>query len=779
MDPEAGWPAVEFCCDALEAYEWEGAPGGEEPRRFALELALQLQSGAAGWGLPAPRRSSLHLSIAGLHIRLGELDAAIVEARAGLDDPALLPELGCELARLLAGLLRTREDYEAADAAIDQALGFLEHMEGTAEAAVVDELHVNCLAEKVRLLVNLARFEEAGPHAVEELAIARRMKARGERLEPLYLAIEDNLTQLMGSHQHDHALLLLEEFAEAGELPPGGSAQRIRLAYLEAVARLECAFKGRMPDAVAKHDPIELLESAIASEGLDELDLRDARSRLGRAYLDAGRTGDAENTLRVLRTQAPNLAEAPAIAALALNLEARIAFARAPVSLESLRDLLARTRSTWDAFLERWSSATAVREATGPLFHLERSNLASTLVELHLAVDATNGPRAALDDLLRAQRVGSLARALGSPGVDTATIQKELLLPDEVAVLHQPSHDGGFVILVTGESVSAHRLAPQHEFEDAQSEFDRALDRALRSTDARTWKAVDRASGRLFELLFPAGCRQTLAAHAPLALLASEILGYVPIEMLHGPDGTPLGLSHAIRYLPSGPSARALQLRRARRATTGKDAPGYVLFCADEPGRPAGLPFPGPLSVTDREKTDLGDGYPEERRHTVSGREATPERLAEECATHPRVLQVLAHGIVDDSREQPAGLLLAGDTPELWPERALELAAPPLVVLGACETWSGPRRPGDDGGTHLTGCLLRAGADTVIASQRPILRAWAIAFFTELQRSLAKGVPPAEALRAARVSFREHEDPRWRNMPLLVHAIGLADRPVR
>lgn len=762
---------VEPALVALDRFVVAGAPGGDEPRRAALELTTRLREGAETWGLQRRDLAYLALQQAGLHQRLGKPETACAVLERALLEPDNPAEEGFELAFLHATLMREREIYDQAETSLQTAEAYLEEIhEGTSRAYFL----VRLLGERAQLLGSVGLHEEAFAVLEEEVAVART--ATDDPL-PLHLAIRNTLWVYMSANRHDRALVQLRGFEDANELPPEGSPLRTFLKLYEAICLIDCRFKDRLPEGTEDRDPVRLLHEILESGQLDRAERWKALESLVEAHLLENRLVEAERSLTELRA-APADEDRGTESAI-LRLEIRIALALTSAPKELPGDLLVRTRDAWAAFLGRWDSTRAVSEATAPLYHQERSNLAGSLVALHLAVEGAEGASAALDDLLLGQGVGSLARALEAPAVDTRTVQTSLLLPGEVAVLHQPAHEGGFVFLVTRESVRAFPLAPLHVFETRQKAFERTLDRALAGRDPQLWNAVDAAATTLYAEVFPPGCQESLDAHDRLAILSAEILGYVPFEMLRGPDGVALGLSHTIRYLPSAPAALALQRRRAtRKDPPAGTTPDCVLFCADQPGKPEGLKFPGDLKVSTAAKEAFLDGYSPTNHTIVEGEAATPARLAEVCESGPRVLQILAHGMVDRARREAAGLLLAGSAPLVWPQQALALRAPPLVILAACETWSGPRRRGDDGGTHFTGSLLRAGADTVVASERPILLNWALEFFATVQKALANGADPAVALRRGRESLAGHEDPRWRHMGLLVHAIGLADRSV-
>jgi CHAT domain-containing protein len=121
------------------------------------------------------------------------------------------------------------------------------------------------------------------------------------------------------------------------------------------------------------------------------------------------------------------------------------------------------------------------------------------------------------------------------------------------------------------------------------------------------------------------------------------------------------------------------------------------------------------------------------------------------------------HAVMDDARPEQSGLVLAGAAGATAPLlRASEVAALPLggvrlVVLSACDTW---RAPGSDGGGYLSlaDAFLRAGAHGVVASFWRVDDGATLALMRALHLELARGTPPAAALRAAQLQLLANND---------------------
>jgi hypothetical protein len=150
------------------------------------------------------------------------------------------------------------------------------------------------------------------------------------------------------------------------------------------------------------------------------------------------------------------------------------------------------------------------------------------------------------------------------------------------------------------------------------------------------------------------------------------------------------------------------------------------------------------------------------------------------------VLQMVVHGLFDIHRERPAGLLVttdgAGDG-ELWADdvEGVDGSAPrypPLVVLTACGTARGRLRRGDDGRGDLGAAFLLRGANTVVLSAAAQEQGAGLRIAEALHAGLARGESPAAALLALRRDFAARGARLDLLQASLVHALGVAHRPV-
>jgi CHAT domain-containing protein len=294
--------------------------------------------------------------------------------------------------------------------------------------------------------------------------------------------------------------------------------------------------------------------------------------------------------------------------------------------------------------------------------------------------------------------------------------------------------------------------------------------RPLLEEAGRVWKelskgrtpaaaSLDRLSRAL---LGPAG--PLPAKGAKLRIAPDGLLHYLPFEILEHPaaPGAPLVDRATVSYLPS---ASAL-VRTAHR----KAAPDLRLVGFGAPRRPgrsvelaasfAGLP---PLPGAERELAAvgrlLGGGHA-----LLTGERATERAFRERVARGAQVMHFATHTVVDERPGRGSAILLTPaeeDDGLLFPREIAGLDGRcELTVLAACSTALGS--PDEEDGralVSLTGSFLAAGSAAVVATLWDVGDAATAAFMEQLYDQLGRGVPPAAALRRAKLRLRA--DPRW------------------
>lgn len=394
------------------------------------------------------------------------------------------------------------------------------------------------------------------------------------------------------------------------------------------------------------------------------------------------------------------------------------------------------------------------------------------------------GHERALELLLRAQSLGSLAREFESPSADLSKFRSEWLTPGEAALFVLPSSEVSHLFLVDRNRLDHVQLPSRDRLEAARLALLKNVMVPPSSDEPQTRLARIRARARdLAALLFPPEAETWIETSPRLTLVGSDLLGYLPFEVLVLRDETLLGDQKAIGYLPSVPLGfTLLERQRARRRPPS------------DPGNPACLVVGGSrsssivkdlyphleaLSISEKNLADFRRAYAPRKVRFLLGPSATPTALFESMSG-VQVLQLLAHGIHDASRELPAGLILTGSASSdgrVWSESFEGHRVPPLVFLAACGTGRGPGRLGDPFVSHLGGALFRSGAETALLPVSDLAYHPTIKLSVEVHAHLNRGLTPAEALREARKRMREDPTTRDPFYHSLVHAHGLAHHP--
>jgi CHAT domain-containing protein len=133
---------------------------------------------------------------------------------------------------------------------------------------------------------------------------------------------------------------------------------------------------------------------------------------------------------------------------------------------------------------------------------------------------------------------------------------------------------------------------------------------------------------------------------------------------------------------------------------------------------------------------------------------ASAAYLKRAALEHIRVIHFATHALVDERTAARTALVLApgdGESGFVGPGElaALKLDAD-MIVLSACRTAGGVVL-GGEGIQGLTAPLLQAGARSVVATQWRIGDQRTVVFVDIFYRGLARGLPVAEALRAAKL----------------------------
>lgn len=244
-----------------------------------------------------------------------------------------------------------------------------------------------------------------------------------------------------------------------------------------------------------------------------------------------------------------------------------------------------------------------------------------------------------------------------------------------------------------------------------------------------------------------------VASSGTLVFVPDATLGSVPFAALVDGSGRYVVESHAVVVAPSAAvfARLASQPRRERRDL-------HLLVIAG-PSSPDGRL--APLIAAGGETFAVAGTY----RHAVTfGGDAGDPRAFAERAADADVIHFTGHA--DGEGAGDAALLMAhsagsDDRLDVREIASMHLSRTRTVVLAACSTARGQQRAGE-GTISVARAFLAAGVPSVVATLWPIEDVSAAEFFPRLHHHLARGVAPAEALRAAQLEWihRDDESPR-------------------
>lgn len=480
-----------------------------------------------------------------------------------------------------------------------------------------------------------------------------------------------------------------------------------------------------------------------------------ARANLELAMFDLV-AGDPGAAARRLAAADAARAEIPSERAFDVAAEAAVARARLALAtgddarLPDLRTELERLR---DELFARWRSMPLRVGGLGFLQFGERRDVLAALIAVERRL-APAQPERALQHLLDAQALGTLARRFAHEPGTAADVQRTLVPADGGILVFLPTVLGECSFVITRDAIEFHVLPrSDHLLRDL-----RAFRGAMLTSDAGPAAIADlqdRGRALLAQILPPRALAQ-LRTWRSCVVVGRELLGKLPFEALPGFDAPWLGVEKALWYLPSLPFG----LERARgRAPLALPTVDCLLVAAtrDAPG-PDGQPV---LAIRDAELAAVVDAWAQPR--VLAGSQAERSAILSREAAPTDLLWILGHGhavATTDDDERPLALAMAdaflrcADV-DTWAGSApaSDRRVPPVVALSVCGGESGPPRRGDDTGGHLAGAFLAAGADAVLAADADLRIDGHLALLRALHAALHDGATLAEALRRARAAL--------------------------
>ena len=572
------------------------------------------------------------------------------------------------------------------------------------------------------------------------------------------------------------SLLAFERSAGERELPP-------RVLLLEARVELE---RGR-----PEHS-IELAAGVLEDHSLDPGTRLWADLLLGEAMISSGRleagAGHLEETLKApdlppgmtlfarivlvdaqLELGHPGKARETIDSLAGLDLEpnhvARLAGLKWRLAIESgasaaeCNQSLEELRNAFEDFVEAWKRTPLVEGGVGFLGPYRMRALIGVIVRAELAAaetseDPSTGVTRGLQHVLDVEACGQLARRIDATVPSVEELEAGFERCPGGLVLLLPVDRQTLIFLVDSKGTKL-------EFAPAFGEL-RKLAREVEAqlADPKS-KRLARASQELAVELFSKSALAQIRSWKTIRFDGLDLISSIPPGLLRLPGEGWLACEHSVVTWPSSVVGTTLESRPAgTRAGTGLLALLDPKPSATEAAAFERLPF-NP-SELERLRSFGGALAP---TRILEGSEANLDAVGQLA---PDSLWVHAHGLVDESRPLPSGLLLAqgeqfpshvweADIEGLFPDAG----GPELVLLGSCSAGRGSRRLGDDGANPLAAAWLRSGSRAVVLSTEQLHHVPAKQLALDFWSAVARGVTPAEALRLACVAGEARgTDPR-------------------
>ncbi len=545
---------------------------------------------------------------------------------------------------------------------------------------------------------------------------------------------------------HLHYALSIEDFGGALRLGDAILAEHPSLDRAEILLLMARAHARDPEPQTARPTPRTLAEQALGAATTPAVRAR-ALIELAMLALDDGDI--ATGASRLAAADAERVAVDPARA---FGLDATAGVARARLALAgddaaalgSTRAELLRVR---DRLFDQWRSMPLRPGGLGFLQFGERRDVLAALIAVEHRL-APAHPERALQHLLDAQALGTLARRLAHDAGSAADVQRLLAPADGGILVFLPTVFGECSFVITRDAIGFHVLPRSDRLLADLRAFRRAL---LADDRGPGVTAALQARGRaLLSQILPPDALDQLRTWRACAIVGRELLAKLPFEALPGFDAAWLGVEKDLWYLPSLPFGLERARARGSRPAPERDCV-VVAATRDEPG-PQGQPA---LRIADAEVRAVVDAW--SRRDVLVALRADRAALQGQDLLHTDLLWMLGHGSVVDTTatdERPIAMAMADGylrcaDIDAWPRGRV----PPVIALSVCGGESGPPRRGDDTGGHLAGAFLAAGADAVLASDTDLRIDGHLALVRALHDALAEGDTLARALRRARMAL--------------------------
>lgn len=677
-----------------------------------------------------------------------------------------------QLLCLRAEIYRLKGEYELALADLYSAASRLD------VASPLEQLTIYSIRFNVETdLGRLDRAEQA------LLAAARAAAALGG---PRHGGVQNRLwrmrvDQQLSAGHHLEALRLAIDQIKRHESVPEGEANTANLDALDVLhyQAFQAAKECRPEDLSAEELSFASVEAATRL--LDEARLSHfsqsaiAIDRIALLHA-SGRREEALRSLRELTPRDPKGQPIPSAAAETPLLAMRLAALRYEVTRDigAVADLEPARKELHRAYgqlLDVWRSVALKPSGIGFLEFAARRRSLHTVLESVLTgyedpggAEAQSAAQVALAYVLAADACSTLSRRLGAPDL-TPTMAIELCEAANATLVYVvPTPDATHRFTIHQGGVQHKKLEPESAFRERFL----PLLTALRTppSPGSVWppSSTEPELKWLAERLVPASTGGTIL-YAGL-----DSFGHAPVEVLAGPDGLPIGLTHVVARVPS---VNALGTSRSIDSSRLTDRPSMGIFAVTGGGTDSfsGRPvLPIPFSIA--QYSALQAAVPDALLSYVGDSEGTERAFLDTLRAGPDLFVAVTHGDSGGASGGAPGIFVRGNEAKsdrgaplltvLTAEsisRSLERSGgerPSVALLAACGAGAGPRRVGDSGSSDFSGSLLASGVTAVLAASDEIEVDAALAYVTAFSSAFLGGDRTVgEATLAARRSVAQ------------------------
>jgi CHAT domain-containing protein/tetratricopeptide (TPR) repeat protein len=299
------------------------------------------------------------------------------------------------------------------------------------------------------------------------------------------------------------------------------------------------------------------------------------------------------------------------------------------------------------------------------------------------------------------------------------------------------------VWVVTGDGVRVEPLPPASEIEKLVADHQSAIQNALADPLASGATAGD----RLYQALV-APVQSHIPPGASVVIVPDGALGRINFETLTTGEGTERGKHYWIEdvTIQIAPALALLQ-RQVSRPT-----PSSLLLVGNP--MPRAPEFPA-LSYASAEMSGIARHFGAERVTALAGEQATPEAFRKVASDRFSAIHFTTHAVASVESPLDSAVILSGPD-QGYKLYARDVAAMPLaadlVTVSACRS-AGERAYTGEGLVGFAWAFLRAGSRRVVAGLWDVDDRSTATLMDEVYARIAKGTPPAAALREAKLSL--------------------------